>query len=142
MENMLSIRSAKESDFAKCVKLFDKPELKNARGTMLEAEDLIAYLEDNLFVVAEIDGEVVAAMFGELLKNKGVILWEFSVDENFQGQGIGSELLKEFEKRVEGAGREWIFLTSPSTNEKTVNFYLKNGFEKGISSFEFWRFLK
>jgi len=52
-----------------------------------------------------------------------------AVDENAQGSGIGSKLLREFEKRTAGVGRDFCLLVS-DFNKKAIAFYESHGYKK------------
>ena len=49
-----------------------------------------------------------------------------AVDENQQGNGVGSKILQELEKRVQEKGAKYIVLNSRGS---AVNFYKKQGYE-------------
>ncbi|WP_263488252.1 GNAT family N-acetyltransferase [Clostridium sp. FP2] len=49
------------------------------------------------------------------------------ISNELQGQGIGSKLLNELEKRLKGIGVTTIILFTSKEN-KTSKFYLKNNF--------------
>ncbi|MBZ9622468.1 GNAT family N-acetyltransferase [Clostridium sp. FP2] len=54
-------------------------------------------------------------------------LREMFISNELQGQGIGSKLLNELEKRLKGIGVTTIILFTSKEN-KTSKFYLKNNF--------------
>lgn len=65
-----------------------------------------------------------------------LILERFMVDSSFQGKGIGSSFLKEIQ-RLEGTTN--VIACVYKESEKTIAFYLRNGFKKHfLCSFADW----
>ena len=136
----MQIRAAKKSDLKNVEKLFCLPELAKATGEFLSVETLANYIDDKFFLAAEEAGEIIGAMFGERLKNAGLILWEFAVKESARGRGVGSALLDAFESNMAFENRTWVILYAPARSPKTINFYKKRGFNKGKLHVEFLKF--
>lgn len=93
------------------------------QGVILERsrEDIQANLEN--FIVAEDSGNVIGAAtyydYGETLKE----VRSFAIDENYQGRGIGSALLKKLIQNIDGKSNTRIF-----TLTYKPAFFSKNGF--------------
>ena len=130
------IRAASQSDLVACEEIFRLPELVTPGGINLPAEYLANYLADGYFLVAEDDGGLVGAIFGEPLKGSGVIVWELAVREAYRGRGIGSQLMDVIETSARKNGCRWIILYAAAQNEQTVKFYAKRGYDKGTLNYE------
>jgi len=73
---------------------------------------------------------------GDLKKKKNKELTEkemglvvIGVSSDFHGKGIGSVLLKEFEKKTAGMGIDKMGLAVRRVNEKALKSYQRNGWE-------------
>ncbi len=64
-----------------------------------------------------------------------------AVERQKQGQGAGTEILKELERKAKKEKHDFIFLTSSKHRKKTHRFYLKNGFHRIFGEI-FWKKLK
>lgn len=137
----MKIRPAIHSDMKRVEELFSLPELATPNGDYLSAELLFDYLDEKFFLVAEDSDKIVGALFGERLKNKGIMLWLFAVDSNLQGKGIGNSLLNEFENNMRSEDIEWIMGYAPDKNVQTLKFYKDRGFNMGKTYIEFLKFL-
>jgi len=133
---MANIRPATIKDMRACEELFRLPELKTASGEYLSTEFIVNYISDDYFLVAEDNGLVVGAIYGEELKAGGVMIWLFAIKPELRGQGIGSELIEQFEANSRKNKRHWLYLDASTKDEGTLNFYLKHGFKKGTLSYE------
>jgi len=89
-----------------------------------------ASVDQGVFFVAETNRKIIGLIHGEMLMGNGCAFWSFIVDDKFRGQGLGKELLTAFEKECKSRGATWIYSLS-DRNEKTENFYRKNGFTFG-----------
>ncbi len=138
----MNIRPATQSDMKRVEEIFSLPELATPTGDYLSAELLSDYLDEKFFLVAEDSDKVIGALFGERLKNKGIMLWLFAVDSNLQGKGIGNSLLNEFENNMRSEDIEWIMGYAPDKNVQTLKFYKDRGFNIGKTYVEFLKFLQ
>lgn len=59
---------------------------------------------------------------------KSVQIHRIYVLQEFQGQGIGEQLLRFSEERARQARAEWLWLTVWQKAPRTIRFYEKNGF--------------
>ena len=110
----------------------DIPSLKKLYAALKEGEDGDIFLPEFEFFAADIShrlrhGGAVAVLkdFGAALAFKsdfGGIINGISVNKENRGQGFGGKLLKNIYEYLNGD----IFVC---TNEKTAEFYIKNGFE-------------
>jgi len=127
----MKYRSCTTADITQCVKLFDLPELVTANGVGVNAPYLVKFINEKYFLVAEDKGKIVGALYGEKLKAGGTMMWALAVDSNYQGKGIGTKLMKMFEKNARLDKRKWIVLHASTKTERTVNFYRKLGYDIG-----------
>jgi len=94
-------------------------------------------LARNAYVVAERDGQVVGlANLGRLTKSyrdfphvsgEREVMWKLYIHPDHQGAGIGSRLLAEVEKLVEG---DELWLEVVDGNQSAYDFYVARGFEE------------
>jgi ribosomal protein S18 acetylase RimI-like enzyme len=131
------IRKAGKKDLIQCENLVRIPEMRLATGGFFDRFFLEKYLDENYFLVAEDEGSVVGLIFGEPVKANGAIIWMIAVDEKIRGKGIGSRLLKAFEKKVKKIGIQWIVLYGYQKNPKVLKFYRKHKFCEGVKNVEF-----
>lgn len=87
------------------------------------------YFADTCFV-AEEDSNIVGVLIGfrSQVNEKQSYLWTLAVAKEFQGKGIGTQLMEEFEKAVKKKGCEEIQLQTYLDNEKALAFYHRRGF--------------
>lgn len=81
--------------------------------------------------MAEENDKIIGAIYGELLKAGGAIVWAFAVLPDWRGQGIGSALLKAFEDNARSDGKKWTVLYAAAKSDSTVKFYKKHGYYIG-----------
>lgn len=127
----MKIRPCKKDDLIQCQELFNLPELATASGDLLPVAYLRNFLSEKYFLVAEDNGKIIGALYGEKLKAGGTMMWALAVDSNYQGKGIGTKLMKTFEKNARLDNRKWIVLHASIKTERTVNFYRKLGYDVG-----------
>lgn len=60
-----------------------------------------------------------------------------AISENYRGKGIGSLLLKEYERKIKKIGINWIVLYWFQKNSRVLDFYRKHGFSEGVTCVEF-----
>lgn len=99
-----------------------------------------------LGLLAVIKNKIVGFLLADKLYGGVSYCFWLGVKKEFQGQGIGSLLLKEWEKEVKKqGGHKLMLVTQHKENEK---FYLKNGFknegfeEKSWFGLDCWKFGK
>ncbi|MCM3126177.1 MULTISPECIES: N-acetyltransferase [unclassified Paenibacillus] len=93
------------------------------RGIMLPRSRDVLYRQIDLFVVAEVDGNVVGCGSLCMLGKDLVEIRSLGISDGHKGQGIGSLLL---DKLVEEAREQQIPKVMALTYE--VSFFVKNGF--------------
>lgn len=127
----MKIRPAEKKDLLNCKKLYSIPELACANGHYLSVEEMEDYIDDDFFLVAEDNGQIIGSIFGEKIKAGGAMLWMFAVDKNYRNAGIGTKLFSAFEKNCHRYNVTWIILYAPVENEDTKRFYKNKGFDLG-----------
>ncbi len=95
------------------------------------------WLIDNKVIVKEVDGEIVGFCCVSIY-SEGTILWirELAVSPDFQGNGIGKELMKMALNYglLEGAKKS--FLAVDIENSTAIHLYRQFGFEAKINEIE------
>ena len=130
MEEMM-IRTATLNDVPSITELGSIPELAYSDERHLLAEDYIAHIPCDVFLVAEDDGAVIGFLLAEQLMNHGLILWTMAVAPAHRGRGIGSALLDEALARSRAAGTKWVYATMTNRNPRLRSLYARHGFEFG-----------
>ena len=129
------VRRVEEQDLNTCEMLLRNDQLMTADNIFFKKEWIYEYLDDNLFFVAEKEGQVVGLVFGEKLRLKGAMLWYIVVKQEFRNTGIGSMLITKFEESCKYQKIEWIILYSNNTTQ-TLEFYEKHGYNFGSNTIE------
>jgi len=125
------IRSANKRDLEDCEKLLRIEEFKWPEGNYPYKKYLERYIDKKYFLVAEEKRKVIGCIFGERLKGNLAILWYFAVDKNYRARGIGTKLLREFEKNCKRDGERWIILYTYFLSKKSLEFYKKRKYHLG-----------
>ena len=105
----MKIRTAEKKDCTKCMDIawnagLDTPDYEGIQQGFFEA-----YVdEEELFLVAEIDGEIMGFVLGQIMKADYAELTLLAIDLLHRRQGIGTELVKEFKKRCYNQGIHFI----------------------------------
>ncbi len=138
----MSIRPCNKEDLEQCEIIFNLPELASASGSNLSAGYLKNFINDKYFLVATNKKQIIGAIYGESLKAGGVMMWALAVDSQFQEQGIGSKLLKAFEKNARAHKKSWVILHASTITKASVSFYKKHGYDIGNTYIECAKDLK
>jgi len=139
---MLKIRPARNDDCKKCAEFSQINELRTAGGRYISEEYFRECVDDDeMFIVAELDEEVVGYILGEPMKGNIAYLSLLTVSGNHRGKGIGKKLINAFLKRCEKKSLSYISLYAPKFNEKTITFYENCGFTRGKDHMQFEKVL-
>ncbi len=126
----MKIRSAKEEDLPKIMKLKDMKDEQRILGRMQKAEEgQVTYLvaEDN----GEIIGHVLVKFYGKDSAPEYPDIEDAYVLEKERSKGIGSELIKEAEKVAKEKGFKKIGLAvNPTLNPKAKALYERLGYKE------------
>ena len=88
-------------------------------------EDIMYSFVDTVFLKATIDGNIVGSVRAQQIGDTCSI-GRLIVDPNLQGQGIGTQLMNEIEKRFSGATRFELFTGHKS--ERNIRLYERLGY--------------
>lgn len=128
MSNQVIIRQMKLSDLPDVIRVCNQAFLEEARVTSEIGISLLKSLikQPNAQLVAEINGKVVGFLRGRInSKAKEAAILHIAVHPSYQGKGIGSQLIREFEKLAKSKGVKRIILGTPFARE----FYEKLGYK-------------
>ncbi|MBI5964175.1 MAG: GNAT family N-acetyltransferase [Chloroflexi bacterium] len=78
--------------------------------------------DPDLFLIAEVNEEIVGTIIGGYDGRRGMI-YHLAVHTAFRGQGIGTLLLDEVEKRLQSKGCLKCYLLVTAENTSAVEFY-------------------
>jgi ribosomal protein S18 acetylase RimI-like enzyme len=131
----MQIRQIREEDIPVCAQLSNTLPLGKTYG--FETKDWIGKLtkarneEGNLLFVAEEEGRLAGFAW---VHTHGAFLAApylrfIAVDPSFQGRGVGTLLLKEFEEQTRYLGKDWFLLVS-DFNTGAQQFYEKHGYQR------------
>jgi len=126
----MNIRKAELKDVKQCEKISQIPEFKTPAGEMPDAKSFEQSL-NQIFLVAEENNKIRGLILGYKLTKEFVYLDLLTVNKDFRGKKIGEHLLLAFKNELRNLNLKDYFLIAPSFNEKTLNFYRKNGLIEG-----------
>ena len=84
-------------------------------------------VDPELFLVGEIDGEIVASVMGGYEGHRGWINY-LAVDPVYQRQGIGREMMEAVEEKIQALGSPKINLMIRTGNTAVIEFYKSIGY--------------
>jgi len=84
--------------------------------------------DPDLFLVAEVDGQIVGVVLGGWDGRRGLV-YHLAVDPAYRRRGIGRALMEELERRLQAKGCLRCYLLVGSDNEEAIAFYRKLGWE-------------
>jgi ribosomal protein S18 acetylase RimI-like enzyme len=122
------LRTFSMTDYEEVLALWHKTGLRVGPTDSREGITKKIAREGDLFVVAEIDKQVIGAVMGCYDGRRG---WanHVAVDPAYQGRGIGTALLTELEKRLRAYGCAKLNLMIARHNASVQVFYEKLGFD-------------
>ncbi len=95
-----------------------------------ESEEIKKKLQrdPDLFLIAEIDGELIGSVLGGFDGRRGMV-YHLAVDKRYRKQGLGAILMDELEKRLKSKGclRSYLLVTKDNLN--AIHFYQELGWE-------------
>jgi ribosomal protein S18 acetylase RimI-like enzyme len=96
-----------------------------------EAEEIKKKIErdPDLFLIAEMDGQVIGTVMGGFDGRRGMV-YHLAVDQSYRQKGIGRLLMNELEKRMalKGCIRSYLLVTRD--NPEAIHFYETTGWEQ------------
>ncbi len=85
--------------------------------------------DPDLFLVAEIEGEIVGTVLGGFDGRRGLI-YHLAVRQEFRQKGIGDILMREVEQRFREKGCHRSYLLVTKDNQEAIRFYEKRGWTR------------
>jgi ribosomal protein S18 acetylase RimI-like enzyme len=85
--------------------------------------------DPDLFLVAELKGEIIGTVLGGFDGRRGMI-YHLAVKERYRKKGLGTLLMSELEKRMKGKGCIRFYLLVTKDNLDAIRFYENTGWEK------------
>ena len=85
--------------------------------------------DPDLFLVAEMDGQMVGAVLGGFDGRRG-FMYHLAVAESQRRQGIGLALMDELERRLRSKGCIRYYLLVTKDNESAMRFYETYGWQR------------
>jgi len=85
--------------------------------------------DPDLFLVAEINGEIIGTVLGGFDGRRGMV-YHLAVVDRFRKKGIGALLMDELEKRMKQKGCIRSYLLVTSDNLDAIRFYTSRGWEQ------------
>ncbi|SFD04851.1 Acetyltransferase YpeA [Pragia fontium] len=125
---MMEIRIYKQDDFEDVVTLWERCDLLrpwNDPETDIERKQ---YNNPELFLVAEVGGEVVGTIMGGYDGHRGSAYY-LGVHPDYRGRGIANALISRLEKKLIARGCPKLQLLVRDDNEAVIGMYEKLGYE-------------
>jgi len=82
--------------------------------------------DPDLFLVAEVSGELVGAVLGGFDGRRG-LMYHLAVAKGYRQKGIGASLMDELEQRLRAKGCLRYYLLVTRDNSEAIKFYEKRG---------------
>ncbi len=84
--------------------------------------------DPDLFLVAEVDGEIVGSVFAGFDGRRGMV-YHLAVKQELRGRGLGRALMDEIERRLKAKGCLRSYLLVRRNNSDVLDFYTRRGWE-------------
>ncbi len=143
MAQQSRIRRLILDDLTRTIEILHQDPLRYSDGNYPEAGWISHFLTDDRCVSLGLfhNDDMVAVLITEKLSLNGCLMWFIAVDQQKQGSGFGTELLRYFEKHAGDYGIEWVFLNA---TKNSLDFYRKNEYITGNSAavYEHYKDLK
>jgi len=136
----IKIRKARLADVRSCVKIGKTPEL-TAIYAFTEKQAiayLTEYVKKGVLLIAEIEKEIVGFLGAESMLGKFFFVDSLAVKKEKRGYGIGTALFQQLRKECKKRKMDFIYLTAPLWNKKTIKFYEQLGLKKGKGLIDFY----
>ncbi len=119
-----------EEDYAAVIRLWNEA----GSGIHLGRSDAPAELQrklqrdPDLFLVAELEGNLIGAVIGGFDGRRGLI-YHLAVDQTYRTRGIGSRLMDAVESRLRAKGCIRCYLLVVIDNTDAMRYYEKHGWQ-------------
>jgi GNAT superfamily N-acetyltransferase len=131
------IREIELSDFEEVIELLEQlwPDKELNRNALLKVFSTCVRSPDNMYLCAEIDGNMIgfcSLVIRENLRVEGLVahIDELIIDERHRRMGLGAGLLEAAVAAAKKRGCKIVELDSAFYREEAHKFYSKEGFEK------------
>jgi ribosomal protein S18 acetylase RimI-like enzyme len=115
-------------DYISTLNLWESIEMgvKVGRSDSLEEIQKKLQRDPDLFLIAELNEEIVGTVIGGYDGRRGLI-YHLAVRQDVRKQGVGELLLNEVEKRLQAKGCVKCYLLVFAENERAIQFYENRG---------------
>jgi ribosomal protein S18 acetylase RimI-like enzyme len=137
----MKIREFKIGDYSLVRDLWKTAGLVIRPGDELEDVKLKLQRDPDLFLVAELEGEIVGSVVGGWDGRRGWI-YHLAVKPERQRKGIGARLVHEVEKRLVAKGAKKVNAQVYKSNERSSAFFKAIGYETHADLIMVGKFLK
>ncbi|MDF7648825.1 GNAT family acetyltransferase [Candidatus Pantoea formicae] len=124
----MEIRSFRQEDFEEVITLWERCDLLRPwNDPELDIERKMNH-DPELFLVAEVGGEVVGSLMGGYDGHRGAAYY-LAVHPDYQGRGFANALMNRLEKKLIARGCPKIHLMVREENDQVLAFYEKLDYE-------------
>lgn len=124
----MKIRSFTTEDTEAVVNLWEQCSLTVPRNDPRQDIQRKMAVQPELFLVGLLAGKVISSVMGGYDGHRGW-LYYLAVDPEYQGQGLGKQIVTEIERRIKQRGCPKINLMVRTSNKKVIAFYRSLGYE-------------
>ena len=126
--NTMEIRVFRQEDFEEVITLWERCDLLRPwNDPEMDIERKMIH-DVSLFLVAEVNGEVVGTVMGGYDGHRGSAYY-LGVHPEFRGRGIANALLNRLEKKLIARGCPKIQINVPEDNDMVLGMYERLGYE-------------
>lgn len=124
----MEIRVFRHDDFEEVITLWERCDLlRSWNDPEMDIERKLNH-DSDLFLVAEVAGEVVGSVMGGYDGHRGSA-YHLGVHPDYRGRGIANALISRLEKKLIARGCPKINLMVRGENDAVINMYEKLGYE-------------
>ena len=129
-----------DNDYGRVLALWEGIETGMQVGRSDTPEEIKRKLErdPDLFLVAEIQTEIVGSVIGGFDGRRGMV-YHLAVRSDLRQQGIGAALLAEVEKRLIAKGCVKVYLLVMDDNLSAMRFYEERGWHRATNNIIFMK---
>ncbi|WP_141432243.1 GNAT family acetyltransferase [Bacillus sp. 03113] len=125
----MEFRNFTFKDYEAVIELWTCAGIQICRSDSIEGLKKIVEREPDLFFVAEENHKIIGAVMGTYDGRRGWVN-HLAVHPEYQGKQLGTQIMKELEKRFKQIGCEKINLLIEMDNTKVQKFYEQLGFNQ------------
>jgi len=118
-------------DYAAVRRLWEEAGPGVRLGASDDREEIRTKLErdPDLFLIAEVDGQIVGTVLGGFDGRRGLI-YHLAMSAPYRQKGIGASLMAEVEDRLRAKGCRCCYLLVTTDNEYAMRFYERRGWTR------------